>query len=183
MRDGYGVVSYRMTVKCFPDDVFAGYLAGFLDGEGYIQGSGDGVRIVLANCEVHILEEIRDRLGFGAIRSQQQKAHWRERFTLVFFNGEDVEAVLRLTRPYLRIKGQAADAALAKIDAWRENVRLRQERNAGILEAIKAGEVQKSIAARFGVSTQTVSRIKRGHLWPSEKRSSGSKGFAGLVKA
>jgi hypothetical protein len=167
-------------VETWSDTSFAAYLAGFTDGEGYMDAPPHGgLRIILANCERDVLEAIRRRLGYGVIRSQQQKPHWRERFVLVISSAADCESFARLTLPYLIIKRRPALAILAKCEEWRNVVASYEERNHLIREAIAAGEVQKEIAARFGLSQQAISRIKLGHTWPSEKPKSARQGARG----
>jgi hypothetical protein len=180
--DSDGEYRYTGWVRDWSDIEFAAYVAGFTDGEGWMAAPPEGgLRIVLANCERIVLERMRDRLGFGAIRSQIQKPHWRERHVLVISNATDCETFLRMTLPYLIIKRRTAEAMLTRCDEWRAAIAAFNERNRLIREAIASGERQKDIAARFGVSTQTVSRIKLGHTWPSE-RPKNARGLQGRVR-
>ncbi len=159
-----------MDFDDWTDEAFAAYLAGFTDGEGHVaMPSTGGVRVTLANCEEAVLRGMRDRLGYGVIRSQQQRPHWRRRFVLIFQNAADCESFLRMTLPYLHIKRASAIRVLAMCDAYRASLNEFNERNRQIRSALSAGERGKDIAARFGISPQTVSRVKSGHSWPSER--------------
>ena len=171
----------RMTTfdfSDFTDEAFAAYLAGFTDGEGYIgiepttRKGVSVVRIILANCVPEVLRGIQARLGYGAIRSQQFKPHWRERFTLSVTNMRDCESFLRTTLPYLHIlhikHGVALDA-LKRIEEARTKQAAKAKRNDAIRAAAQSGERRKDIAVRFNLSPQAISRICEGHRWPSEQ--------------
>lgn len=157
------------------NEAFAAYLGGFTDGEGYVgieptnRKNVSVVRIVLANCVPEVLRGIQARLGYGAIRSQKLKPHWRERFTLSVTNMADCERFLLLTLPYLFIKQDTARLALARINQAREKPLQIRERNNEIRALAAAGGVRRQIARRYGVSPQLISRICEGHKWPSEQ--------------
>jgi uncharacterized protein YerC len=162
-----------LNIDSFSDEAFAAYLAGFIDGEGYIgiesapRGLGS-VNITIANCEVSVLESIRERLGVGAIYSQQQREHWRRRYVLKIGNAHDCRLALRIVRPYLQIKGEAADAMLEHVEVMCARIANRADRNRQIVELAASGMKRKDIAVHFGVSAQTISRVCNGHDWPSE---------------
>ncbi len=162
-----------MDFSSFTEEAFAAYLAGFTDGEGCIyikQPSGYGAcRVTLANCVEEVLIGIMDRLGYGSMKSQQQRGNWRERFTFDVYNAKDCERFLLLVRPYLKIKADQADAALQRIADQYSRTAGRLARNAAIVAAANNGEKRRDVAKRFGVSPQTVSRLCEGHNWPSER--------------
>lgn len=170
-----------MDFAGWSDEAFHAYLAGFTDGEGYVQSdvSSGGVRVVLANCVRPVLDGMRDRLGYGVIRSQQFRPHWQERHLLIIANARDCEDFLTRVRPYLHIKAESADAVLARVALYREVHEERLARNRAILAAVAAGETGKSVAARFGVSAMTVSRLRK--LGP-DPAGDASRGFAGKVR-
>lgn len=169
-----------MSFSNFTDEAFAAYLAGFTDGEGYIgiesttRKNVSVVRIVIANCVPEVLYGIKERLGFGAIRSQKLRAHWRERFTLTVSNMKDCESYLNIVFPYLHIKKDVATKAFNLIEQARQKYLSLQSRNEEIRKSAAAGEQRKSIAERFKVSPQTISRICEGHKWQSEWSKYGS---------
>jgi hypothetical protein len=166
------------------DSEFGAYLAAFTDGEGWLAAPPEGgVKIILANTHLGVLTAMRDRLGFGVVRAmtQVQNPRYLPRYILAIQNARDCEEFLRLARPYMIIKTDAADAILTRCADWRQAVGAYNERNRQIRAAIAAGERQKDIAARFGVSTQTISRIKLGHTWPSEQPKN-ARGLQGRVR-
>ena len=163
-----------MKLADLSDEAFAAYVAGFTDGEGHLEvhPSRAGVRIVIANTNRDVLEQIRNRLGEGRIsqrHSVYDKPHYLPRFVLVFDDGLSCGRVLDRIRPYLQIKADPADVILARIAEWHALIRQGAERNRLIREAIERGEKQTNIAQRFHTSKQTVSRIKLGQYWPSER--------------
>jgi hypothetical protein len=158
-----------MWIAAFSDEAFAAYLAGFTDGEGWLGVTPHGVRITIANCELQVLEQIRDRLGYGTIKSQHFKAEWRRRYVLDIANYEACSDFVRRVRPFFQIKGPIADAMLAKA-ARKTRERERMEaRDEAVRNAARDGTLQTEIAKRFGMSQQNVCRILRGHDWPSNR--------------
>ncbi|MDG6938498.1 MAG: hypothetical protein JRN42_08200 [Nitrososphaerota archaeon] len=161
-----------MSMLSFGDDAFAGYLAGFLDSEGCIEISKEecGIRIRLANTHRPTLDAIHERLGFGRIEEYRrpQKSHYKRLFIYAVSNAPDVERFLRLVRPYVSIKAEKADRALAIIGIQRQRMEDLDERNRQVLALIDEGVLQKEIAKRFNISQSLVSRIKSGHTWPTE---------------
>ena len=136
-----------MDFDSFSDDLFNAYLAGFTDGEGYIAYKpGMGVRITLANCVMDVLVAIQRRLGYGHLKSQQQKPHWRRRWVLDVANMREASDFLKRIRPYLLIKAAVADTVLAHIaekTAYHESIAAR---NQEIRERAASGEMRKKIA-------------------------------------
>jgi hypothetical protein len=153
-----------------PEEVFNAYLAGFTDGEGYLGANQpEGMRIILANCVPDVLRDIQARLGYGSIKSQKQRDNWRERFTLDISNMCDAYNFLTRCRPYFQIKAVPADEMLRRIASCRAAHDAIIARNAAIVMRAEAGEMRKALATEYGVSPQLISRICKGHKWPSER--------------
>lgn len=166
-------------MKNFSEDSFLGYVAAFLDGEGSIifnKVRGNSyIRCLFTNTHEEVLISIQQRLGFGSIQKRKLRNGWKQCFVLCVSNFEDTERLLRLIRPYLIIKAEKADKALAIINQRTDVSRSYEERNKIILEEIKKGVPQVTIAARFGLSQQAISFVKLGHRWPSRKIDNGEK--------
>jgi len=151
-------------------DVFAGYLAGLLDGEGCIEIQGTySVRIRIANTVKPTLDAVCARLGFGRIieYARPPKLNYQRLFCYEVSNVRDVERFFDVCGDYVHMKVARRDEALLICAEVRKRVKLTDQRNHEILAAIATGEVQNHIARRFGVSPQLVSRIKKGHTWKS----------------
>jgi hypothetical protein len=161
-----------MHIRDFSADTFAGYLAAFLDGEGCIeiQTNDCGVRLRLANTHRATLEGIHERLGYGRVEEYRRQANagYRPLYCFAVSSAPDVERFLLLTRPYIQIKAEKADRALAIIAAQRERMEALDARNRAVLNRVNGGAMQKDVAREFGISQSLVSRIKSGHLWPTE---------------
>jgi hypothetical protein len=153
-----------MSFEALTDEAFNAYLAGFTDGEGYIgiDYSGSIVRIITANCVPEVLEAIRSRLGYGHIKSQQLRPHWRRRYTFDASNTRDCWDYLHRIQPYARIKAALVEVGIAKIADRYAELERRRMRNEAILAALDAGETQEVVGRRFGVRQSTVSLIKCG---------------------
>jgi DNA-binding CsgD family transcriptional regulator len=152
-----------MRIDQFSEEAFNAYLAGFIDGEGHLQAHPHqaGVRLTIANCVPEVLRDIQNRLGFGVIRSQHQREHWRVKYVLVFNNFAEVTEVIQRVLLFLQIKRPEADAILERAVAWQTASAALDERDRQIQAAIASGEKQKEVALRFGLSQQTISRIRR----------------------
>lgn len=150
---------------------FAGYLAGMLDGEGSIEIIGDwSVRVRIANTYRPMLEAMRCRLGFGKVwqyARPKNKEHWKRLYVLEVSNATDLSTFFKLCNPFVHIKRDRLDQARTIVRRIMGEAAHLDRRNRAILQAISKGQEQKAIAAKFGVSPQLVSRVKKGHLWPS----------------
>lgn len=171
-----------MNIADFPDVAFAAYLAGFLDGEGSIEIHPQecGTRIRIANTFKPVLDGFHARLGIGRVEKYHRPAgkNFQPLFAFSVSNAHDCRTVLTLTRPFLHVKAERADYALAVIERMQQRMNDLDARNREILAAINAGEMQKDIGRRFGISPSLVSRIKLGHTWPCEiARLNGRKGL------
>jgi hypothetical protein len=91
------------------------YIAGFIDGEGYIGfelREHNGVRsylhprIIISNSDKKVLEWIQSQYG-GYIAQRQEKPNWKIAYKLRF-NGRETINLLLSTYKFLRVKkGQA----------------------------------------------------------------------------
>lgn len=159
-----------MNTAQWSDDAFAGYVAGMLDGEGNIEIHPDecGIRVRIANTFRPALEAIANRLPYGTIEEYARKGNLRRLYNFRVSNAHDCRELLTLTRPYLIIKAAAADAALGVIAAMQARMDALDDRNRRVLAELSKGRLQREVAVDFGISQALVSRIKSGHLRPTE---------------
>lgn len=157
-------------MKKWPDDAFAGYLAAMIDGEGHIEIVGAyAVRIRIANTVKPTLDAMVARLGFGRTieYARPKDRGYKRLYCLEVSNAIDVRRLFDVCGPYMHMKRDQMDAALAVVSRIEGEVVRIDERNRSILAAIAAGRVQIDIAKEYGVSPQLISRIKKGHTWSS----------------
>jgi len=164
-------------VNNITDNEFFAYLAGIVDGEGHISNfairSNSYIRIFITNTHLATLEAIQARLGCGSVveHKKTQTSLGKKPIYVLCFNGmERAELVLLKIRPYLSIKREQADKALAIIKRWHETLEITKKRNEAILADVALGIPNVKIAKKFGISSQFVSLLKRGNLWPSRKK-------------
>lgn len=159
-------------MQSWTDDAFAGYLAGFLDGEGCIEINPNecGIRLRLANTHRPTLDAIHNRLGYGRVEEYRRpsNSNYKRLYCFAVSSAPDVERFLTLVRPMISIKADKADRALDIIRRQRERMADLDRRNAAVLAAVQSGRLQSEVAAEFGISQSLVSRIKAGHTWPKE---------------
>lgn len=162
-----------MSMDKFSNDAFAGYLAGFLDGEGCIEinANKQGIRIRLANTHRPTLEGILARLQFGRIEDYRTKSSKRighkPLYCYAVSNAPDVERLLVVCQPYLLIKAEKAAKAMGIIAKRKQLMAETDERNRTILARLAAGDEGKAIAADLIVSPQLISRVAKGYTWPT----------------
>jgi hypothetical protein len=158
-------------MKTWSKSAFAGYLAALIDGEGSIEIIGSwSIRIRIANTFKPTLDAIQARLGFGKVYLYRRpKDHYKPLYVLEFSNARDMLAVGKVCGRFIHIKRERWLQAKAIIDRILSEANKLDKRNRAILAAIESGIQQKEIAARFGISPQSISRIKSGHLWRTER--------------
>lgn len=100
-----------------------GYLAGLIDGEGSIAISSafcrrksthvsHNCRLIITNCDPRLMQWLLGNVG-GSLRTKQRtSASHRTAYDWRLYD-INAEAVLRAVRPYLVLKGEQADIALA----------------------------------------------------------------------
>jgi hypothetical protein len=103
-----------------------GYIAGFLDGEGYIGINksrscvfGLRPRICITNTRKDALEIIRGWLGFGVIyenRSRERDPRHNPEWTLEINGYGSLKSLLKAIAPYLIIKRRQAELLLRFLD-------------------------------------------------------------------
>lgn len=159
-----------MEIAQYSQEAFTAYVAGMLDGEGYIEIDRrlNSIRIRIASTYLQVLHDIHQRMGIGNVHPYKRPAHYRPLSVYTTTNAADSGTLLRMCRPYLQIKAARADEALEIIGRMQRRVDDLDARNRLILEAIAAGELQKDIGKRFDLSQTAVSRIKLGHTWQCE---------------
>ena len=94
------------------------YIAGFFDGDGCIHASNSGLRAVLTNVNLEILERIRDQFEFGHIKSRTRENR-QVLYQLVFWSRE-AKFFIEQMYPYLIIKKSQADLAFEFQNTYRE---------------------------------------------------------------
>lgn len=152
----------------WPEDAFAGYLAGIIDGEGCIEIIGDySVRLRIGNTIQHTLCAIQERLGFGRVREDKtrEKNGFKRLWVFEVSSCKDVGRVFDICGRYIHMKPDQMAHATAIIGRVKADLADIDWRNKRILEEVDSGRMQKEIAAEFGVSPQLVSFLKRGHTW------------------
>ncbi len=109
------------------------YLAGFVDGEGYlalarIRRSGRNpeycVRLVIYNTCREILEHVQQSWGGTLSAAGQRHPAWKPAYALIWTNAA-ASALLRDLAPYLQIKARQASLLLGYQDHIRASSRLR----------------------------------------------------------
>lgn len=106
------------------DPAVRGYLAGIVDGEGYIGihrswGKGSrsfaySIRVIIANTDARLIEWIQRAIQTDVKGIQMRggpQGRWKPRLSIQL-TGANAEALIRAVRPYLVIKGEQADIAL-----------------------------------------------------------------------
>jgi len=125
------------------------YLAGFVDGEGYlriarIRRRGRSpeycLRVCVYNTNLAILEEIRDTFGGTMSAVEQRRPSWKPSFALIWTNAAAAKITATLA-PFLTVKAEQADALLAF------NARIRSTRksrdSSGRLLHLRPRELQQ----------------------------------------
>lgn len=152
------------------DEAFAGYLAAMIDGEGHIEIPGtNAVRVRIANTAKPTLDAIAARLGFGRVTEYARPAdrNYKRLFCLEVSSVADVARLFSICGRFIHMKPDQMARAMLVIDRVAAETERVDRRNASIRTAIAAGDVQTEIARKHGVSPQLISRIKKGHIWPS----------------
>ncbi len=154
------------------EDAVAGYLAAMIDGEGNIEVRDSTTRVRIANTVRPTLEAIVARLGYGRVIEYARPAGrgYKRLYCVEVSNVRDVSRLFGTCGKFIHMKRDQMAKALAAADRVAAEVARIDERNAAVRAALDAGEVQAHIAARFGISPQLVSYIKKGGGWSSVLR-------------
>ena len=124
------------------------YLAGFVDGEGYLglakvrrrnRTHEYCLRVSIYNSNLAILKEIQRTIGGTMSAVGQQKPAWKPSYALIWTNAA-AAGVIRRIGPFLCVKSQQSAALLAFDDHIRAGHRHRNR--AGHLLALSAREVE-----------------------------------------
>ena len=99
--------------------VSAEYLAGFMDGEGYLalgriprrESHEYPLRVVVYNTNRNVLERIRQTWGGTMSCSESRKPRWKAQYALIWTNAAAAR-LLAVAAPYLRVKAKQAVALL-----------------------------------------------------------------------
>ena len=112
------------------------YLAGFIDGEGYLAlgrilrrnwSVEYPVRLVVYNTNGRILEEIQDAWGGTLSFSESRNPRWKPQHALIWTNAAAAR-VLAEVAPYLRVKSRQAGVLLDFQNHLRGRPRIRDRR-------------------------------------------------------
>lgn len=137
----------------------AEYIAGFIDGEGTIQITGNRVRITIPQTNFEVLEEIRNFLGVGKVfKEKKRQAHWKDSWVYYTTNTKDTCKVLELIKTYLIVKKDRAFEALEVLKKWDERVALNRFEDKKILELVKQGISYRDIQKKFNINRGKVYR-------------------------
>ena len=124
------------------------YLAGFMDGEGYLglarirrrnRTSEYCLRVCIYNSNLAILKEIQRTVGGTMSDVGQRNPAWKPSYALIWTNAA-AAGVVRRVSPFLRIKSQQGAALLAFNEHIRAGRRLRNR--AGHLLPLSVREVK-----------------------------------------
>lgn len=107
---------YRRGAACNPlSPTDAAYIAGFLDGEGSIilyKRQPVALRVSFANSNRAVLEWIHNACGAGHLTTRPG-TDMHKAGHLLLLNSDPACGLLEQVRPYLKIKGEQADVAIA----------------------------------------------------------------------
>jgi hypothetical protein len=142
------------------DEQFIIWFAGFFDGEGCIYiPKGPGAEVSVANTNREVIEAIHQRLNLGIVVEVEFVSHnWNTKYHWRLRNLPEIYDLLTRLRPFLTIKAEKADRALAKAGLYVEAKRALAERNVGILEMLKTHK-QHEVATAFNLTRQTVATV------------------------
>ena len=115
--------------------VSAEYLAGFIDGEGYLAlgriprtvSHEYPVRVVVYNTNPAVLESIRRKWGGTLSYSGPRKPRWKPQYALIWTNAAAAKLLVTVS-PYLRVKSKQAVALLEFHRRLRKCRRVRDAR-------------------------------------------------------
>jgi len=113
------------------------YLAGFFDGEGFIQISVRGrnrqtyLKIGFSNNDEEVLRDVQSSLGGKLNKIQHKNPKHKDSFILTII-GEQAKLALVSMMPFLRIKKHRAELALEFCD-WRETVKQERHKNSPLV--------------------------------------------------
>lgn len=176
----------RHPIPKMTDAQWRCWFAGIMDGEGSIwlsrpkaNGQTRYVSVSIGNTDQRMIDAIYPRVGVGRVWCERRSGNprrlnngdiwiWRVR------NMQECRVVIDLLYPFLVVKREAADAAIAFIDSRLYRL---PRRDAEVRRAIKSGMTGKEAAKHFGVSPQTISRILRGHEWASQRKLNEDRGL------
>lgn len=135
-------------IKMMLEETKRAYLAGFFDGDGCVY-VGKQLQIVFAQANYEYLKRWRDMLNLGSIHANPRSDNSTKTLWTWRLCDRKAEAVLRLMLPYLEIKRDQAELALAFMELRRHGatrngvppfVRERMRSIAKALKSLKRNE-------------------------------------------
>ena len=128
-------------------DTEAAYLAGLIDGDGCFVINVRQIKgryspsyqcaLIIDVCQPELLEELRELTGIGVVRpSRPQIGNRRAAFAWIIYS-QACEDLIRRIYPYLRLKRERADVALALRATKRKHPRRLTEDELAQREALK----------------------------------------------
>ena len=148
------------------------YLAGFIDGEGYIKlmprKSYDYNPIIaITNTNLQVLKEIKDYIGFGSINPMKRyKSNHKQAWIYILAGGINIYKLLKSILSYLIVKKKEAEKVIAFIEN-KPYYKVRLE--IGEIINLKKRNVSNfEIAKIIGVSRRTIVRHLKKELGKEE---------------
>jgi hypothetical protein len=142
------------------DKNFLPYIAGLIDGEGYIGIIKDHettlrVRFSITNINKEVLQKIRNFFGYGFVTLGKKAYHNdRENYQFRVCNHLDLERTLKQVYPYLLIKKKQASLML-------EYLNLRKSPFVKIVSRNKRGIIKKVCSTRSDREFEIYEEMKK----------------------
>lgn len=103
------------------------YLAGILDGEGYVTVNKAGARLEVASTEVKLIDWMCARIGGSRTQYQPKNLKYKLTYKWATAKRDHVEWVLSNCVPYMIIKRPQAQAVLQYLQDNPADTKLREE--------------------------------------------------------
>lgn len=109
--------NYIIRKKLVISPVNIGYIAGLIDGEGYIgilKNKGySQPRVVIGITDIRPLKKLKDITGVGTICMPKRRPNRKQAYLWAVNNSRDICLLLKVIEPYLIVKKRNAREALA----------------------------------------------------------------------
>lgn len=105
------------------------YFAGFFDGEGCISVTNPkrGIRVVLTNTNLEVLEQFKDYFGVGkiSVKKRNEKDIYNKKCYMWICWNRGAEKFLEEITPFLRIKNREGEIALKYAGTMAQHGRIK----------------------------------------------------------
>ena len=136
------------------------YIAGFFDGEGTIQITGNRVRLSLPQTHEGVLIQVKDYFETGTVsKLKKRQDHWKEAWCYYVTSNEACLEVLTRLYPHLIVK---QDKAIEALKVLVEYVKGKEQWSKKVDQAVllvKEGKSYREAQRETGVSRQTICNI------------------------